>query len=113
LEIMQLPEDQYGRQRVDTAETAQPLDRLEIRLGLSDRREPGMQMGGWHARLVLERCHGNKREACRILDISYHTLQSYLRYPIGRDVGTDDVDAEATPTAELKVGPEPSIDAEA
>ena len=34
-----------------------------------------------YARLVLERCQGNKREACRVLDISYHTLQAYLRYP--------------------------------
>jgi hypothetical protein len=32
---------------------------------------------------VLERCQGNKREACRVLDISYHTLQAYLRYPVG------------------------------
>ena len=34
-----------------------------------------------YARLVLDRCQGNKREACRVLDISYHTLQAYLRYP--------------------------------
>ena len=32
-----------------------------------------------YARLVLDRCDGNKRHACRVLDISYHTLQSYLR----------------------------------
>jgi hypothetical protein len=31
---------------------------------------------------VLDRCEGNKREACRALDISYHTLQSYLRFPV-------------------------------
>ncbi len=35
-----------------------------------------------YARLVLDRCEGNKREACRSLDISYHTLQSYLRFPV-------------------------------
>jgi len=35
-----------------------------------------------YARLVLYRSHGNKREACRALDISYHTLQSYLRFPV-------------------------------
>jgi transcriptional regulator with AAA-type ATPase domain len=35
-----------------------------------------------YARLVLTRCEGNKREACRVLDISYHTLQSYLRFPV-------------------------------
>jgi len=35
-----------------------------------------------YARLVLERCRGNKREACRILGISYHTLQAYVRLPL-------------------------------
>lgn len=32
-----------------------------------------------YARLVLDRCHGNKREACERLDICYHTLQQYLK----------------------------------
>jgi two-component system response regulator HydG len=48
---------------------------------------PAMQLGdtmrAWgsrYARLVLERNDGNKRKACRVLDISYHTLNSYLRY---------------------------------
>lgn len=36
--------------------------------------------GSRYARYVLERVHGNKREACRILDISYHTLCAYLGY---------------------------------
>ena len=36
--------------------------------------------GSRYARLILERCGRNKRRACRILDISYHTLQGYLRY---------------------------------
>ncbi len=31
-----------------------------------------------YARLVLERCAGNKRRACDVLDITYHTLQSLL-----------------------------------
>src|SRR5439155_9246137 len=34
-----------------------------------------------YARLILDRCQGNKREACRVLGISYHTLQAYLRMP--------------------------------
>ncbi len=36
--------------------------------------------GSRYARLTLDRCEGNKREACRVLGISYHTLQAYLRY---------------------------------
>ncbi len=35
--------------------------------------------GSRYARLVLERCSNNKRQACRELGISYHTLQGYLR----------------------------------
>ena len=33
-----------------------------------------------YVRLVLERCEGNKRRACEILDITYHTLQGHLEY---------------------------------
>ena len=33
-----------------------------------------------YVRLVLERCEGNKRRACEILDITFHTLQSHLGY---------------------------------
>ena len=36
--------------------------------------------GSRYARLVLEKNAGNKRQACQMLDISYHTLNSYLRY---------------------------------
>ncbi len=36
--------------------------------------------GSRYARLVLERCGNNKRKACDVLGISYHTLQAYLRY---------------------------------
>ena len=36
--------------------------------------------GSRYARLVLERCSNNKRQACRELGISYHTLQAYLRF---------------------------------
>src|ERR671913_2107533 len=37
-----------------------------------------------YARLVFERCDRNKRQASRILNISYHTLDAYLRYGIAR-----------------------------
>jgi two-component system NtrC family response regulator len=33
-----------------------------------------------YVRLVLERCDGNKRRACEILGITFHTLQSHLGY---------------------------------
>ena len=42
-----------------------------------------------YARLVLARCAGNKREACRVLDISYHTLQAYLRFPVHDPPGAE------------------------
>ena len=47
-----------------------------------DRRETLRAWGSRYVRLVLERCQGNKREACRVLDISYHTLQAYLRHQL-------------------------------
>jgi DNA-binding NtrC family response regulator len=43
----------------------------------------GESMRAWgsrYARLVLERCAQNKRRACGVLGISYHTLQAYLNY---------------------------------
>jgi DNA-binding NtrC family response regulator len=36
-----------------------------------------------YARIVFERCGGNKRKTCRALDVSYHTLQAYLLYAAG------------------------------
>ncbi len=36
--------------------------------------------GSRYARLIFERCGRNKRAAARYLDISYHTLEAYLRY---------------------------------
>jgi DNA-binding NtrC family response regulator len=36
--------------------------------------------GSRYARIVLDRCHGNKRQACRMLGISYHTLEGHLRW---------------------------------
>src|ERR671918_1033074 len=36
--------------------------------------------GSRYARYVLEKHNGNKRQACQALDISYHTLNSYLRH---------------------------------
>jgi DNA-binding NtrC family response regulator len=45
------------------------------------RRDDTMRTwGSRYARLVLNRTGGNKREAGRLLGISYHTLIAYLRY---------------------------------
>ena len=46
------------------------------------RRESMRAWGGRYARLVLDRVGGRKREACRWLGISYHTLNAYLREPV-------------------------------
>ena len=55
------------------------------------RRADSMRAwGSRYARLVLDRCSGNKREASRVLGISYHTLNSYLRYPTGAAASADE-----------------------
>ena len=50
---------------------------LEPSLGRDDTMRA---WGSRYARLVLDRCDRNKRQACQVLGISYHTLQSYLAY---------------------------------
>ena len=43
--------------------------------------DPDETLRAWssrYVRQVLERCHGNKRRACQILDVSFHTLQAHL-----------------------------------
>jgi two-component system response regulator HydG len=45
--------------------------------------ERGETMRAWgsrYARMTVDRCQGNKSKACRVLGISYHTLQAYLRH---------------------------------
>jgi two-component system response regulator HydG len=75
-------------------------------LGPSLQRNETMRAwGSRYARLILDRCGGNKRAACRVLGISYHTLQAYLRYPLHEPAAVGDVswrvDGETgTPNAE-------------
>jgi transcriptional regulator with PAS, ATPase and Fis domain len=57
---------------------------VDILLPSLTRGETLRAWGSRYARLVLERCAQNKRQACRKLDISYHTLQAYLRYQPAR-----------------------------
>jgi DNA-binding NtrC family response regulator len=60
-----------------------------------ERGESLRTWGTRYARLVYERCGRNKRTACRVLDISYHTLRGYLKPPVrperraSRTVGDD------------------------
>ena len=43
--------------------------------------------GSRYARMVFERCENNKRQTCRELGISYHTLNAYLRFRPDHDAG--------------------------
>jgi transcriptional regulator with PAS, ATPase and Fis domain len=73
-----------------------PMVRGDYALTLApslDRRDTLRAWASRYVRLVLERTKGNKRAACQMLDISYHTLQAYLRRPMEHDceprAGTD------------------------
>jgi transcriptional regulator with PAS, ATPase and Fis domain len=90
---------------IATAESQQiRVDDLPVSLrgGYAEHLVPSYQLGdsmrAWgsrYARLVLEKNAGNKRQACRALDISYHTLNAYLRYrPL---IGTQALTAGASP----------------
>ena len=63
---------------------------------LSPSLARGESMRAWgsrYARLVFERCAGNKRETARVLGISYHTLNAYLRFrpsDVSHDAAVDD-----------------------
>jgi transcriptional regulator with PAS, ATPase and Fis domain len=47
-----------------------------------DRRDTLRTWASRYARLILDRTKGNKRAACQVLDISYHTLQAHLRHRV-------------------------------
>ena len=83
-------------------------ERYSIVQPATEGHESMRAWGSRYARLVLERCKNNKRQACRVLDISYHTLQAYLRYKpklkARRNVGHGDPPALAEP------GGEPLVD---
>ena len=55
-------------------------DHAEVLSPSVARAESMRAWGSRYARIVLERCKGNKRRTCEVLGISPHTLQSYLRY---------------------------------
>jgi DNA-binding NtrC family response regulator len=46
---------------------------------------PDESLRAWssrYVRYVLDRCNGNKKQACDVLGITYHTLQTYLGYSL-------------------------------
>src|SRR5262249_12354291 len=61
-----------------------------------ERKETMREWAARYARLVLQRCGGNKREASRVLGISYHKLGAYLKRSAGAGPGGDSwTDADA------------------
>jgi hypothetical protein len=54
-----------------------------------ERNMPLRVCASHYARLIVQRCGGNKRHACQLLAISYHTLQAYLRGPESAGTATD------------------------
>lgn len=51
-----------------------------LAVAAATRSESMRVWGSRYARMVLDRCDGNKRQACRMLGISYHTLEGHLRF---------------------------------
>jgi transcriptional regulator with PAS, ATPase and Fis domain len=63
---------------------------LDVLMPSLRAKESMRAWGSRYARLVLERCGNNKRQACRELGISYHTLRSYLRFTADGRVVTEE-----------------------
>ncbi len=51
-----------------------------LAVAAASRCESMRAWGSRYARMMLDRCDGNKRQACRMLGISYHTLEGHLRF---------------------------------
>ena len=79
---------------IDDLPPALRRDYEQVLLPSLERDDTMRAWGSRYARLVLQRCGENKRRACSVLGISYHTLQAYLRYrPKPRGIDTSLVDA--------------------
>jgi transcriptional regulator with PAS, ATPase and Fis domain len=75
-------------------------DYADILLPALAREETMRAWGSRYARLVLDRCHDNKRTACQKLGITYHTLQSYLRYTPEAQTPKEDLETGWTASGE-------------
>jgi DNA-binding NtrC family response regulator len=93
-----------------------PALRGECAEALRDALKRNDSMRAWgarYARIVLDRCNQNKRKACQILDISYHTLVSYLHWPAEQRDGAKGVDpGDSGSRAEIVDGADEPVDAE-
>ncbi|MCC7126013.1 MAG: sigma 54-interacting transcriptional regulator [Acidobacteria bacterium] len=69
--------------RLDDLPASLRGDYAEVLMPSSVADDTMRAWGSRYARLMLEKCQGNKREACRRLAISYHTLNAYLQYRPG------------------------------
>jgi DNA-binding NtrC family response regulator len=90
LELDDLPASVRGDFAVALTPSAQRNDSLRV-------------WASRYARLVLTRCGGNKRQTCRVLDISYHTLQAYLRHPLPDDQPGSAWPAEFNPSSAVEL----------
>jgi transcriptional regulator with PAS, ATPase and Fis domain len=77
---------------------------LEIFQPALDHGETLRALMARYVRLMLHRCSNNKRETCRRLDISYHTLQAYLRLAAREQGAASAVRAIALPEGEEPAG---------
>ena len=76
--------------------------------------ERGDSLRSWgtrYARLVFERCGRNKRTACRVLDISYHTLRGYLR-PQAKRLATVPTEPPDAPESWVRSASDPAAGGE-
>ena len=55
-------------------------DYADLAVEAASRNDTLRAWGSRYAHMVLDRCQGNKRQACRMLGISYHTLEGHLRW---------------------------------
>ena len=73
--------------RIEVADLPEAV-RGEYSRVLAPSLEASHTLRAWasrYASLVFDRCGGNKRKTCRMLDVSYHTLQAYLVVAHGAD----------------------------
>ena len=92
-----------------------PAVKGDYGVSLGPARGRSHTLRAWASRyvhLVVERSHGNKREACRALGISYHTLQAYLKLA-ENDGATEAPSTEGVGTTDEEVidGTEVAVDA--